>query len=658
MKCVHVPLCTQTINAETRRPSREDNTPGILTLPSEPIEGVIVTFASLGWVDCIVALSQTNRAFYNLIYKSPDHHLWREIFLTTFDDPRPALNHLSILSSADPKFDADAFGWARAYQERIQTETRMKRSTVTGSRSHNFRGEHSASRSLSFATHRDLDLNAPELLTTLKTLLSTIATSNPFPQTPISLTIVNMSSTPDISPMANAPPFPPLLLLLSSGYVPVLKCHNALWLQDLLTYGYPAELTRTLFARISVDVVNRPGFKPTLTPSSYWTGSEIGHLFHQLVCCTGFVPFPVSAASPSAPTAGVHDDLEQSFEREPIASSLLLPTEEEQFADARILARRRVYDMRYLSPKRHWGPFQPVLRASADSSADQAEPDGDDNDADQDEDDHWTPIIRLIHGREANDLLDLSPPIQPYELVPDYVWLASARIVVEANLKEMLVRAGGEDTVSLADIVPTLRQMHTLRAGGSPGYWNVWADRPKPGSPSTMEPEKGNLEEATQGWDWAGAAGIWRRCICWLDYRELLIHNLSAEKFLEQPELIEEACRIIPLAVRITGYSKAPIPPSSSTRPLPTIHLEGESIGSDRDPNDGRKMKGSISMISDGAIRWTMLSYVPGASEPEWSSEAIQIGGPGSACGMLGMWTGAQHERSDPLGPFWAWKVA
>lgn len=43
--------------------------------------------------------------------------------------------------------------------------------------------------------------------------------------------------------------------------------------------------------------------------------------------------------------------------------------------------------------------------------------------------------------------------------------------------------------------------------------------------------------------------------------------------------------------------------------------------------------------------------------EGEWATEGVQLGGRGSAMGVIGMWTGAEHERSDPLGPFWAWKV-
>lgn len=59
----------------------------------------------------------------------------------------------------------------------------------------------------------------------------------------------------------------------------------------------------------------------------------------------------------------------------------------------------------------------------------------------------------------------------------------------------------------------------------------------------------------------------------------------------------------------------------------------------------------------------------------EWVTEGVQVGGPGSAMGVLGFWTGSQHEKMDPLGdcfpllalwiecsrcrlgPCWAWKV-
>ena len=137
------------------------------------------------------------------------------------------------------------------------------------------------------------------------------------------------------------------------------------------------------------------------------------------------------------------------------------------------------------------------------------------------------------------------------------------------------------------------------------------------------------------------------------------------------------------MAIHMTGYSQSPIPPGSTIHPLPTIHVEGESIGSDRSPHDVRRVKGTVGMIGDGVIRWSLVSRtqffelccytlrtcytnaksdskvssVPGSCEPQWSKEAVQIGGPGAALGLLGLWTGALHERPDPLGECYCFSV-
>ena len=49
---------------------------------------------------------------------------------------------------------------------------------------------------------------------------------------------------------------------------------------------------------------------------------------------------------------------------------------------------------------------------------------------------------------------------------------------------------------------------------------------------------------------------------------------------------------------------------------------------------------------------FSQYSSLEGAQTYEWVSEGIQVGGVASAMGVLGMWTGAQHERMDPLGKF------
>lgn len=196
--------------------------------------------------------------------------------------------------------------------------------------------------------------------------------------------------------------------------------------------------------------------------------------------------------------------------------------------------------------------------------------------------------------------------------------------------------------------------------------------------------EIGPFGEACEGWDWAGVAGVWRRCVCWMDYRELLFFNLDSTKFLTLDP--QEACRIIPMETWITGYTRAGLMPVYDTdegdninllpnrrlktgirtgyfRPPPVIHFSGFSVGSDRGTDDRRKVRGCVELIGGGEVRWQMDTFIqesesPGSTTPEWSSEAVQVGGIGSAVGLLGMWTGATHERADPLGPFWAWKVA
>ena len=107
------------------------------------------------------------------------------------------------------------------------------------------------------------------------------------------------------------------------------------------------------------------------------------------------------------------------------------------------------------------------------------------------------------------------------------------------------------------------------------------------------------------------------------------------------------------MAICITGYSRSPVASGSTTHPLPTIHVEGESIGSDRSQYDVRRVKGTVGMIGDRAIRWSLVSCTqffalccyalhtyytnaksdskvssaPGSCESQWSNEAVQIGG-------------------------------
>jgi hypothetical protein len=78
----------------------------------EIMEHILTLLAADGEPHAIAALAATCRLLYNIVYGSPNSHLWREIYLTTFDDPRPArrivyrrvstmpFGHISILTTS------------------------------------------------------------------------------------------------------------------------------------------------------------------------------------------------------------------------------------------------------------------------------------------------------------------------------------------------------------------------------------------------------------------------------------------------------------------------------------------------------------------------------------------------------------------------------
>ena len=64
-------------------------TPMILTLPLEVVEDILVFLAESPSPASVSHLAQSCRHFRQIIYDPLDKFLWRRVFLTTFDDPRP-----------------------------------------------------------------------------------------------------------------------------------------------------------------------------------------------------------------------------------------------------------------------------------------------------------------------------------------------------------------------------------------------------------------------------------------------------------------------------------------------------------------------------------------------------------------------------------------
>ncbi len=92
----------------------------ISSLPGEVAEVVIISLA--GCPSSIAALSQTCKSFHGLICSPPDDHLWRELTLTLFDDPRDSLP----LRLSPASEDVSRYQWRTAYQQRARMISRLE----------------------------------------------------------------------------------------------------------------------------------------------------------------------------------------------------------------------------------------------------------------------------------------------------------------------------------------------------------------------------------------------------------------------------------------------------------------------------------------------------------------------------------------------------
>ncbi|KAL1942277.1 hypothetical protein VTO73DRAFT_6341 [Trametes versicolor] len=653
----------------------------LAAVPTEVVELILIFAAAANSPQTVAAFSQTCRAHKELVYGAPDSHLWREIFLATFDDPResgggPGWHDAVAFKRTRPR-DVP-FDWGAEYRKRVWAALYITRQV-----------ESTSLRQEDLEEPADLE-EVRRTLPALDALVSVLHTASPCPPSFVFSFIPTPGEDPEsrLTVGATYPTFPPLPQAMQrsiassiptvgpsyagNGSAKTLGGRNITWLGQALAHGYPPAVT----ARFS---------------GKTWEGGVAGqHLGEdefremqtagRLIACTGFIPIPHNAAPPTSPVDGP-------LPHPPAASYL---SEEAQRKRARKLARMRVYNMRYLERERHWGPFlpcedrkvrptgapiddellQPILAlfrlpGHDDDAEEGAEGDDhdhdhvhnhdheyDEEDQDEDEDDE-------LQGDDAAGEGTTTPPgapgapgrsseplrlPSPAQLRPDWAYLAAVRTLVEANLREAF---GGADLNGLFSL-------EGLRPGSAP--WDASLYAPATATYNVVDSGKGKGKatdsdtEEVDGWDWAGVAGVWKRCVCWMDYRDLILHNLSGEF---DDSRMGEAVRLVGMTLRVERYSPSLVP---GYEHLPTIHVVGQSDGASI-MGPPRRIHGTVGVIADGSVRWMLFSSVESAEVDEWVSEGVQVGGVGSAMGFLGMWTGAQHERMDPLGPCWAWKV-
>ncbi|KIY67431.1 hypothetical protein CYLTODRAFT_422536 [Cylindrobasidium torrendii FP15055 ss-10] len=165
--------------------------------------------------------------------------------------------------------------------------------------------------------------------------------------------------------------------------------------------------------------------------------------------------------------------------------------------------------------------------------------------------------------------------------------------------------------------------------------------------------------------DWAGVRGLWRRYICFMDYRDLFSFNFTNVlrgprdlAYFEENPRFREATRLIELDLEVVPWEAITF---SALKTVPTVYYPRYppifARGISRSAHGLESVvEGVVSMAKDGTVRYHFVSSQDG--QTLWCSRGVQIGKPGCAAGVVGTWTTTSHEQDDPVGPYWLWKVA
>ena len=336
-------------------------------------------------------------------------------------------------------------------------------------------------------------------LRALEAILSALDTAATLPPAPDLLSSRSLGSVswllshdlnPSLGPAADATP-ERALADLEPNY-PAHPSRNIAWVRALfptrLPHGWAALLVCVGVCECARD------------PACAWEGTREGQALHRLLCATGRVPRAQAAGTSMA-------DVE--------ALAALGRAEVEHWrderverADARNRARRRVYNMRYPRAARGWGPFLPYCEESpyavdAQSGGDE-EMDSDDGewyDGEQGEEDEVVDFEGDIIKRASAAFR-----IPSHLLTPDWAFLASVRIVIEANMRENGWE--GLNGISEWDAV-RIGRWPAERKGQELGDEHMVGEGEKVKMPKRNMGRKPTAD-SVEGWDWAGVEGIWR----------------------------------------------------------------------------------------------------------------------------------------------------
>lgn len=557
----------------------------IFTLPSELLQLIIIAAVANGPISTLAAISETCRAFHSLIYSPADHNLWREIFSNIFDDPRLALTYLAILHGEQPDVQ-----WREALKLRMRAAQVVRVSNRLSSSTSEIATIASRLEESLRTLLNVISTSLPLVKTKISIETTSYSGREIVPAFPplillLAASLCGFSSLPGHEFQSTSAQW--LEELLGNGF-PCMLTRNLLADTSLLPIDHNDEARKEASsvpeaiasakhklweaseeARLFYKLIAHTGFIPVTDPRDRKFSTENGVPLEKQIIEASDNSI-TSLRSPSADPSSS-------------GSRSAYPTTQEQCDSARRKARTTVYDLKFLKPDRLFGPFT-SSPAEDGLNGDQAsavslmaladEDDSDDSDyeseetetdmnvdADEAEADPYDqsmhveaeeedPYTEYSQQQDADDpiedgdgiivpLVDLvtydpqtrplrSPPL-PHTLTPDWKWISAARIVVEANIRDMLGRSPtvdfspqefAQDEKVLEEVGNALKRMEGLRMGGAPDFWRSgWATTD--GAEPPLD-RKGKGKAGEDGWDWAGVAGTWKRCTCWLDYRDLL----------------------------------------------------------------------------------------------------------------------------------------
>ena len=347
-------------------------------LPPELIEEIIIISTLLGDVRAPSTLAQTCRDFRTLIYHQVNRHLWREMFLTLFDDPRPA-HEVRAHGRAPQRLRPNPnnkgkgkskncpvshnFPWEDEYKMRIWTESFILRRTLPP-----------LSRP---SSPRDARPDQPptdaDVHTSLETLLRAILTAAPLPYHALA---TMASHCPPRSPPHPHPIFSPVLIVAHIHPTLGHGSRNISWLARVLAHGLPPALMAPLtvfdgnggvgvqknplewdgmLAKLVAQVGLMTPYNADHTDEESCNLNRNQEVTHDLSDDdSDYEPQPESDGSWES-----GEEIENDVDSDDVFHATVISATTSQ-GGMRRLARLRVYNMAYLHPSRGFGPFLPL----------------------------------------------------------------------------------------------------------------------------------------------------------------------------------------------------------------------------------------------------------------------------------------------------------